>query len=277
MADLSPRGERLRRELMHVRDQAGLSGRALGKKMGTNQGKVWRVESGVQLPSVPLVKAWLTACGLGEDDDQWQRIVDLAEAAHGETRPWGDLLAGVGHLQGVARQRETEAGRVCNFQPTIVPALLQTPEYAARVIPLADITGVVDHSAALAARLERQQVLYEEGHRFEFLLVETALRWSVQVGALAPAQLDRIVSLAKLPSVSLAVVPSGRDVVVPWNNFVIWEPADDEPYVTMELFDGERRVTEADRVKLFQSLWQRMWAAALPGDEAVEMIRSVLG
>jgi transcriptional regulator with XRE-family HTH domain len=275
VADLSPRGERLRRELMHVRDQAGLSGRKLADRMDTNQGKVWRIESGTQLPSVPVVKSWLTGCGLEPDSDRWQRIVDLAEAAHGETRPWGDLLAGVTHLQGVARQRETEAGRVRNFQPTIVPALLQTPEYAARIIPLTDITGAVDHSAALADRLERQQVLYEEGHAFEFLLVETALRWSVDVGVLVPAQLDRIVSLAKLPSVSLAVVPAGGDVVVPWHNFVIWEPGDDESYVTIELFDGERRVTELDRVKLFQTLWERMWSAALVGDEAVDMIRAV--
>lgn len=273
MADLSPRGERLRRELMHAREVAGLSGRTLATAIGTNQGKVWRIESGAQLPAVPVVKEWLTACGLDHLDDQWQRIVDLAEAAHGETRPWGDLLAGVGHLQGVARQREAEAGRVHNFQPTIVPALLQTPEYAARIIPLTDITGGVDHREALAARLERQQVLYEQGHTFEFLLVETALHWSVALGDVGPAQLDRIVSLAHLPSVTVGVVPSGRDAVVPWHNFVIWEPTDDEPYVTTELFHGEQRIADAAQVKLYRGLWSRMWDVSALGDDALDLIR----
>ncbi|SRR6266704_301787 len=276
MADLSPRGERLRRELMHARDRAGLSGRGLGAALDSNQGKVWRVESGTQLPSVPLVKAWLTACGMSEISPEWQRIVDLAEAAHGETRPWGDLLVGVSHLQGVARQREIEAGRVRNFQPTVVPGLLQTPEYAARIIPLADVTGGTDHAATLAARLERQQILYEEGHAFEFLLVEAALRWSVAIGDVAPAQLDRIVSLSRLPSVTVGVVPSGGDAVVPWHNFVIWESADDEPYVTTELFHGEQRIADTAPVQLYRALWERMWDSAATADDARELIRSAV-
>ena len=258
---------------MHARDTAGLSGRKLGRDLGSNQGKVWRVESGTQLPSVPLVKDWLAACQVEVDGAVWQRIVDLAEAAHGETRPWGDLLAGVGHLQGMARARESSPGLVRNFQPTIVPGLLQTPEYAARIIPLADVTGGIDHRAALAVRLERQQILYEAGHAFEFLLVETALRWSAAIGDVAPAQLDRILSLSRLPSVKIGVVPAGRDVVVPWNNFVIWEPAGDDTFVTTELFHGEQRVTEVAQVKLYEALWSRLWNAAARGDDAVELIR----
>jgi transcriptional regulator with XRE-family HTH domain len=259
---------------MHVRDTAGLSGRKLAGMLGSNQGKIWRIESGTQLPTVPLVKDWLTACGMAEDSPQWQRLVDLAEAAHGETRPWGDLLAGVGHLQGVARDRETGARLVRNFQPTIVPGLLQTPEYATRIMPLADITGTIDHAAAVSTRLQRQQVLYEEGHRFEFLLVEAALRLSVQMGEVTPAQMDRIVSLAKLPSVGLAVVPVGRDVVAPWHNFILWEPREEDPYVTTELFHGEQRITDVSTVALYRGLWSRMWDAAVTGDEAVDLIRA---
>lgn len=49
---------------------------------------------------------------------------------------------------------------VRNFQPTAIPGLLQTPEYAHRMIPLAGIAGVIDHAAVAAARLERQQALF---------------------------------------------------------------------------------------------------------------------
>lgn len=265
MAELSPRGERLRRELLRLRNLTDLSGRRLAVAMGVDRGKVWRVEQGHQLPPVPIVVAWLDACGV-EDPDR-QRVLDLAEAAHGETRSWGDLLAGVTHLQGVARQREADTATVRNFQPTVVPGLLQTPEYAARVIPLADHTDSVDHGAALAARLQRQQVLYEDGHRFQFLMVETALRWSVNQGDVTPSQLDRIASLSKLGTVEVAIVPAGGDVVVPWHNFVIWEQPD-EVFVTTELFHGEQRITEAQQVALYRGLWERMWSAAETGDEA---------
>lgn len=266
MAELSPRGERLRRELLRLRNLADLSGRRLAVAMGVDRGKVWRVEQGKQLPPVPIVAAWLDACAV-EDPDR-QRVLDLAEAAHGETRSWGDLLAGVTHLQGVARQREIEAGMVRNFQPTVVPALLQTPEYAARIIPLADHIDSVDHAAAHATRLQRQQMLYEEGHRFQFLMVETALRWSVNQGDVTPSQLDRIASLSKLGTVEVAVVPTGGDVVVPWHNFVIWEPVGDDAYVTTELFHGEQRLTAVEEVALYRRLWERMWSAAETGDDA---------
>jgi transcriptional regulator with XRE-family HTH domain len=273
MAELSPRGERLRRELLYHRDRVGLSGRALAKALGTNQGKIWRIDNGHQLPTIPLVEKWLDACQV--KDPERQQVLELAEAVHGETRPWGDLLAGVSHLQGVARQRESDAAAVRNFQPTIIPGLLQTPEYAARVIPLADHAGGIDHEAALAARLQRQQILYEEGHRFQFLLVETALHWSVAMGDIGPAQVDRIVSLSRLATVELGVIPSGHDVVIPWHNFVILEPVDDDSYVVTELFHGEQRITAAEQVELYRSLWERMWKAAVVGDAAVELLRKM--
>jgi hypothetical protein len=34
-----------------------------------------------------------------------------------------------------------------------------------------------DVSRAVAARMERQAIIYDQGKRFEFLLTETALRW----------------------------------------------------------------------------------------------------
>lgn len=273
MAELSPRGERLRRELLRLRDLAGLSTRKLAEAMKVDRGKVWRVEKGQQLPPMPLVRSWLGACGADVVDRE--RVLDLAEAVHGETRSWGDLLAGVTHLQGVAREREQPPGLVRNFQPTIVPALLQTPEYAARIIPLADHTGSIDHDAALAERLRRQQRLYEEGHRFQFLLIESVLRWSARLGEIGPAQLDRIVSLARLGNVDVAAVPAGGDVVAPWHNFVIWEPDGEDAYVTTELFHGEQRIGDSDQVELYRGLWKRMWSAAAVGDDAVALIRAM--
>ena len=63
-----------------------------------------------------------------------------------------------------------------------VPSLLQTAQYAR--FPIAE--GVVLHGAradevdaAVSARLQRQQFLYDPSKRFEFLLAEPVLRWLV--------------------------------------------------------------------------------------------------
>ncbi len=69
-----------------------------------------------------------------------------------------------------------------------------------------------DLGAAVAARLDRQAILYDETKRFEFLLAEGALRW--RLGALGShlAQLDRLVAVSTLPNVDLAVLPQTAPV-----------------------------------------------------------------
>ncbi len=111
-----------------------------------------------------------------------------------------------------------------NFQPTVVPGLLQTPEYAHYVIPRADIENVMDRDAAAAARLRRQQALFTGERRFEFLISEAALHWPRSTRELLTTQLERIVALAPLEAVSVAVLPLGEPVdAVPFHGFVIYE------------------------------------------------------
>jgi hypothetical protein len=77
--------------------------------------------------------------------------------------------------------------------------------------------------------------------------------------------------------VTVGVIPAGREAVMPWHNFVLWEPADDEPFVTTELFHGEQRIAELGPVKLYRSLWERMWATAVTGDDLeLYVIRAVV-
>jgi transcriptional regulator with XRE-family HTH domain len=273
-----PRRQRLAKELVRARDLAGISGRELARRLKTvtpevkaSQGTISRIETGQSLPSMPVVRAWLDICGV--DDAARDRISELAAAAHGETRPWRELLEEEQHLQDAARRRERDAVRVRNFQPTVVAGLLQTPEYAANLIPLADITGDVDHKAASEARLQRQQVLYDETRRFQFVMTEHVLRWAPGPRGLLATQLDRIASLATLGTVDVAVVPVEAPVLTPWHNFAIWEPADGVSYVTTELVHGEQELHDPAQVALYELLWDRMWKAAAVGDEAIELIR----
>jgi transcriptional regulator with XRE-family HTH domain len=250
--------------------RAGLSGRALADKVGVKQATISRVERGHTLPSIAMVKSWLAAVGADEPDRE--RVLELAEAVHGETRGWSELLGDAGHNQGEARRREIDAALARNFQPSVVPGLLQTPEYARAVLRLGRTTNV---EAAVAARIERQQALYDEGRKFQFLITEHVLRWPVGGEEVLAAQRDRIVSLARLRSVELAVLPVVTTVVVPWHNFVVWDTADDGRYVTTELFHGAQEVTDAESVAVYVEVWERLWAAAVHEDAAMELVRSL--
>ena len=262
------RRDQLRAELMRLRLQAGLGGRPLASLIGVTQATVSRVERGHTLPSLPVVRAWVAACGA--DDDLASRLVLLAEAVHTDMRGWSELLDEQGHAQRRFRDRETAALTVRNFQPSVVPGLLQTPEYARAVLALGRTRDV---EAAVAERVARQRILYEDGRQFSFLLAEPVLHWPVGGLEVLRAQRDRIESLSRLPTVEVAVLPASAAVMVLWQNFIIWEPKDGPPFAGSELFLGEQSVTDPGDVALLDDVWSRLWDSAARGDDAVALIR----
>ena len=228
-----------------------------------------RIERGETVPSIPTVRAWLAACHIG-DEPTVRRIVDLAEAVQAETRGWDELLGREGHAQREAAQMEAAVQQLRVFQPTVVPGLLQVPEYARALF---SIGRTRDVEAAVAARVTRRRVLYEPGQAFLFLVAEAALHWPLGGPAVHAAQLDRIVSLSRLPAVDIAVLPISAVVATPWHNFQLWTIPDEAVRVTAEFVDGERDTSDPASVDLYEALWQRLWGAAAQGDDALRLIR----
>lgn len=262
-------------ELRAARSMAGISGRAMAKQLGLTQGTVWRIDNGETLPKRMHVEAWLMACGV--DVETRDRVLNLLGVAHREAPSWSRRLADASHLQAQAAERERGSRLVRNFQPTLLPGLLQTPDYANAAMSLADLTGDVDLPRALAARLERQAILHEEGRRFEFVIAESAVRWAPKPGVLA-GQLDRLLVLAGLASVDLAILPAtAASGAVPWHNFVLHVPTDDRsPYVTIELSHEQVQVRDGADVGIYQVLWERLHDAAATGGAAVDVIRTAM-
>ena len=147
-----------------------------------------RAENGTRLLARPVVQAWLKATSA--KPDVRQRVLALTETAHVK-QTWADQLADDRHLQDQERARDAAAAVVRSFHPTVLPGLLQTADYARHVIPLADISGRVDHAAALAARIVGQAVLREPGRRFDFLIAEHVLSWEPAPGIRDPALRSR--------------------------------------------------------------------------------------
>lgn len=64
---------------------------------------------------------------------------------------------------------------------------------------------------AVAVRMERQRVLYEEDRRFAFLVEESVLRGGIGGAEVMSGQLGHLIWIASLPNVSLGVVPMTPD------------------------------------------------------------------
>lgn len=257
----------LAKELLRLRDLRSISGREMGRRLGISQPTMSRIDRGLALPAMHDVERWLDETG--SDEESRSRIRILAEAAHGETRSWADLLDGREHLQDRPRDLNAGASLIRTFQPTVVPGLLQTAAYARRILEL----GRTDVAAALVARLENQQILHEPGRRFEFLVAENVLGWSPGPGALL-GQLDHLASLATLGSVDVAIVPAGTAAGPAWHNFVWRRPVDGgPPSVSTELVHGAQEITDPRSVAVYERLWGRLRKVAVIGDDAIELIR----
>jgi transcriptional regulator with XRE-family HTH domain len=258
-------------ELRSARTLAGMTQRELAERIGLNQPRIQRVEQGATLIPKEDVRRWLDVTEA--DDTVRERVLSATEAAHTETWPWHAGLTD-GHLQGIAATDEAVAVRIRNYAMQWMPGLVQTAAYARALLAQVDPTGTMDIPAAVTARLERQEALYRDDCRFELLFEEAALRWSPADGVMA-SQLDRLLSVATLSSVDIALLPTDRVGTSGWAPFMLWTPADGPAFVTTELPHGEQVIADPPAVRAYEKLWGQMWDVAARGDDALRAIRAI--
>ena len=260
--------------LKALRVRAGMSGSALATELGWSQASVSRTELGQRRISVQDAVRWADATRAPADARA--ELLSLTEEAAREVRSWWNVHAG-----GLARRQqevadlEARATRISNYQ-LVVPGLLQTAEYAAGALTLADVSGQGDIPAAVAARMRRQEILYDPSRQFDYVLPETALHQRLAGPGGMRAQADRLLSLDSLPNVSIAVLPlTAAPPILPSAGFVIYE-VPDEPLVLIEtltdelLFGGERELSA------YRAAFDGMRRASVTGDEAHALIRAAM-
>lgn len=267
--------QRLGAELTRIRKVAGMSQRAVAHELEVSLRTVQRMEQGTSVPSWPEAERWAHACAGAQPDMAGLRI--LTEAALNEVTPFRDRLhEGLAAIQKDVAQRVAETRLIRNFQSSIVPGLLQHPEYARRVLQMRDYTGTSDIPAAVAARIDRQQILYEEDHQFEFVLTEAALRWRPGPIAVLRAQLAHLTTIAGLPTIRFGVIPFTAEMrAVPYP-FSIYENQDGTAFAVTETPHGEGRASDPADVAIYRRQWELLTEPALYGAQAVEFVQQVL-
>jgi transcriptional regulator with XRE-family HTH domain len=262
-------------ELRRLRVLAGIGGREMAGHLGVSQSKVSRIETGHFAPSLREVRAWARAADAVPAD--LDRLDWLAEQALNEVIPfrqWRDE-SGVSGMQGEIRSLELSARQIAAFQPCFVPGLLQTAEYARRVLGTLGI-DVADLDAAAAERIDRQAILHDRARRFEFILTDAALRWRSGPADMLPAQAARIASLATLGNVAIGVIPAGADMhAAPTCAFVLYEERDDgeSPLAAVETPHARLEIT--GEVQAYRDELGLLRRSALFGADAIAYIGRV--
>lgn len=259
--------------LRELRVSARLSGEHLAGQLRWSQSKVSKIETGKTRPSADDVRAWGAATDASPE--VIEALVELAQQVHVEAVSWRvSHRDGLTQRQHEVKELEAASTMVRSFQPAVVPGLLQTAEYARRVLTYADLSGQRDVPAAVAARTERQSVLYDQTKRFEFVLAEAALWWRPGPPELLLAQLDRILSVMTLSNVDVRVIPLRAEARAFYvNGFLLYET--DEPLVMVETFTRELLLTEDADVDTYRDLHVRLQEGAVHGAEASKLIEGI--
>ncbi|MFF4784213.1 helix-turn-helix domain-containing protein [Streptomyces griseorubiginosus] len=259
--------------LRGLRADAGLTGAVLAQRAGVGQPTVSKVENGRMVPSVDVLGRLSRALDL--DEASSREVHDLlvaVEAAPDEPEPGeasGDLASVGVVLDDVVRS----ARRIRSFQCVVLPAMLQSAEYARHVFDSAPNASPEVVGRAVAARVERQSLLYEPGRESVFVLTEGVLRTWPGSPALMLAQVDRLLAVESLSTVRLGVIPWRRPVpVMPRHGFTLC----DRETAVVESFRGERVVDDVPQVAAYEDLFSRFEEAAVFGSEVRELLLQVM-
>ena len=157
------------------------------------------------------------------------------------------------------------------YEHNVIPGLFQTADYCAAMLGFwfRFLDAPNDLDAAVAVRMERQRVLYRSGRRVDCVLEEQALRTWFGSAETQAGQLDRLLAVMSLPTVSLGIVPlmTERDGVASAGFFMF-----DDALVALETPTASIVVERPEEVALYGRLFETLSRSAVYGAAARALV-----
>jgi len=182
-------------ELRAARSQAGLSQEELAIKISYSTSLVAMIEGMRRVPQLDFAMRLDEALGTPGTFARLHALV-TGEAYPAWFRPYVEL--------------EKTAVSLRSWQPLVIDGLLQTEDYARAVLRGArpnDSDAAIDQ--LVGARLDRQAILAQDAPPTLWVIIdEGVLRRPVGESGVMAAQLDRLLTAARDPKVTVQVIPS---------------------------------------------------------------------
>lgn len=263
----------LGKRLRELRQRATMSGRQLAESLSWPPSKVSKLENGRQTPTDDDIRSWARATDSEGETEALLASLHTLEVQHAEWQR--QLKTGLKPHQQEVAELDAKTRLFRAFESTFIPGLLQTAEYArsrfAQSITVFKVRN--DINEAVAARVQRQEILYRPDKRFHFVLTEAALRYRLCPPEVMLGQLDRLVSLSAMPNVKLGIIGfETAYVVAPAHGF--WLLNNDR--VMVETFSAELNLAQPQEISLYSGIFDSLAAVASYGRAARAIINRVI-
>lgn len=272
----TPTAQRLQlgRELVILRERAGVSREAVAEALMCSLSKVSKVEHGKAALSALEVQTLLRLYGVPEGSEQEDRIVAIADSARKRSTlrvpEWARAYVGL----------EANAVEIQTFEIDLVPGLLQTEAYTRAVAMAANAArNPAEVERLVSIRRERQTRLFGDNPpRLSVILHEAALRIVVGGPDVMREQLAQLIKLSRLPGVSLHVLPFSAGAYASMGaTFSILSLPGGERVVYLEKLWLADYVDKAAQVGSYTQLWDSLFASALDTTSTAARIKKVMG
>jgi transcriptional regulator with XRE-family HTH domain len=261
-------GVRLR-ELRLSAPGGRLTGPQLAQRLGWPHSKVYKLENGKQTATPDDLRAW--AEGVGQPD-AFDELDARLKGFESHIRSWRrQLSAGHRPVQDSWNVEVARAKVIYTWEEAVVPGLLQTADYARHMfLRYAELQGSKpDTDEAVRARMQRQEWLYEGGHRFHALVWEAALHALICPPSVLASQLDRLIGVVGMDTVELGIIPLGASLKIPTaNGFWVL----DNRLVITEDWHAELWLDDAESVATYLRAWNTLRESAVYGADAQNLI-----
>ncbi|MFG1680990.1 helix-turn-helix domain-containing protein [Nonomuraea sp. NPDC049269] len=273
----SPTVRRLRlgQELRLLRERKKLTGARAAKDLGWSASKISRIEAAKTVPSAEDIKALaeLYKIDSGKRDELFALLRDADQRGW-----WEDYEDALPEEYTRFLGLEAEATFQRNWEPQIVPGLLQTEDYAREVVLSVRGISRITHSGVrsrVEARMDRQQrVLHRpQPSQLRFVLDEPALMRRFGEPSVMREQMEHLLEMSLLPHVSVQVLV--MDALHPVNTgaFIHLKFAEFDDVVYLEQLYTAHFVDDLERVAGYEEAFDYIKSQALDEDESRVLIQ----
>jgi transcriptional regulator with XRE-family HTH domain len=249
-------------ELKRRREDAGLTQVELGARVFVSGAYIGQFEQAIRKPQLDIaqrIDEVLQTDGIFER--LCRKLID--------DRRYADYFAGVVELEGSATM-------IGDFEPTVVPGLLQTPAYARALVlathPFATEDFVEDR---VAARVERAKIL-KDATRPEYWAIvhETVLRVPVGGAQVTAEALEHLAALAHERKVLFQVYPFTAGAPANNGSLRLMDFDEAPPVAYTETSFSGTLIDNPAVVKRAQRAYDLLKGAALPPKASLALVES---
>ncbi|MEU9333950.1 helix-turn-helix transcriptional regulator [Streptomyces sp. NPDC048290] len=272
------RSRRLGTALRQYRHAASFDQPQAAEIIAASQARVSRLESGHVTARVIEVRLLLDAYGV-DDPEVRSKLEELAK--HSKSRGW--WLEHAAHLRPDYVDHialEDDATYIREWQPVLVPGLLQTPMYAEAVISAGpDYVAPEVIAQLVKVRRGRQAKIGEGGASYTAIIWEAVIAHPLVSVEIHREQLAAILEVGRRKNVTVQVLPFSAGALAAASSAFSSFSFDTEPAaeaVTMENLRGTSVLEAPEDLAAYGNTFDLLRSAALTPDASSKYLRAIV-